>query len=324
MKSGSIKIVAPASAPDEARTLPGLGADELYFSVQPPGARTATSRRELPRANFSDAEEVELAVRIAIKRNARLFVALNKTFYIDREMREVKRLLDRCLEAGVHGAIVADPGLLRLLHGEKYPDRAEIVLSTVAAATNAEAVKFFSRFGISRVILPRTTGPEAAARLVKKFPRLDFEVLIFNWYCANLDGACRFQHDLADPDRAPDLARNGCCLECEISRPGGEPAPVHISSAFSEVYRRSDTACGACSMYDFAIAGVKYFKAAGRLLERKQKEDSVIFLGDCRAILENCGDGKKFQRLARRRYETFFGKPCSGVCYHGIREAAGE
>ena len=104
-----MRIIAPLSHADEARVLPGLGADELYFSIQPAGAGVALNRRELPRANFTRIEDAARAADLVHHRGARVFVALNKVFYTDAELPRVARILDQCLDAGVDGAIVAEP-----------------------------------------------------------------------------------------------------------------------------------------------------------------------------------------------------------------------
>jgi collagenase-like PrtC family protease len=313
------RIIAPLSNPDEARTLPGFGADEFYFSYQPAGATRAISRRELPRANFKNFDDVALAVEIAAKRGAKLFVALNKTYYTNDELPGVKKILGRCLEAGAAGVIVADAGLLRYLRNSKINERAGIALSTVAAPMNREAIKFFTQFGISRVILPRTVGPHDAARFVKEFPGLRFEALIFNWYCANVDGVCRFQHDIPDAAGEPGLVRNGCCFDYEAVCPNGAAAPESVRREFKGVQRRSETACGVCSIHDFMRAGVRDFKIVGRLLGYKAKADSVKFLDGCRKIYQESDSREGYIRLSQRYYEQFFGEACSGVCYHRIR-----
>ncbi|MFA6448052.1 MAG: U32 family peptidase [bacterium] len=315
----TFRIIAPLSNPDEARTLPGLGADEFYFSIQPPGMNSAFSRRELPRANFHSFEDIELAAQIAAKRGVRLFAAVNKTYYTNDELGPAKKILDRCLDAGAAGLIVADAGLLRLLRKGNYGARAEIALSTVAAPTNGDAVEFFSRLGVSRVILPRTVSPKQAARFVRRFPKLRFEALIFNWYCANVDGVCRYQHDISDPAAPPDLVRNGCCFDYEVTCPNGAPAPDSVRRGLTNAQRRSETACGVCSIYDFMQAGVRDFKVVGRLLGYKAKANSVKFLDGCRKIYQESDSREGYIRLSQRYYEQFFGAACSGVCYHRIR-----
>lgn len=310
----------PLSGFEEARTLPRLGADEFYFSFQPPGAKTAISRRELSKANFDSLEDVALAVEIAKKRECGMLLALNKTYYTETEMPGAVKTLDNCLDIGVDGVIVADAGLLRLLHARKYNERAEIILSAVAAPTNALAIGFYETFGISRVILPRHISPDIAARYVRKYPSLRFEVFVFNWHCWNLDGVCRFQHDVPDAERHPSLVRNGCCLEYEVIPDEGGADP-NIEDRFRDVYKRSETGCAVCSMFDFARGGVTDFKIVGRLLSYEAKAEAVTFVNDCRKILESCGDRDKFMRLAKRHYESYFGDKCAGACYHNVRDA---
>lgn len=314
-----MKITAPLTHFDEAGILPRLGADELYFSLQPSHIRQAVSRREARFANFSSYEDAALAAEIAKKRGAALSLALNKTFYTQWEMAQAKRILDGCLDFGIDAVIVADAGFLRFLRLENYHKRLEIVLSTVAAPTNAEAISFHAGFGIKRVILPRHISPETAGRYARKFPRIDFEVFIFNWHCMNLDGVCRFQHDTCEVDSQPSITQNGCCIGYEILPFEGE-VPEKLAREFENVYRRSQTGCAVCSLFDFAREGIAHFKIAGRLLPSPVKAEAVRFVDDCRKMLAQAGTREKYMRLARRHYENFFGVPCSGVCYHNVRD----
>jgi putative protease len=193
-----LELVCPAGTPAALRAAIGAGADVVYC-----GFNDETNARNFPGLNFSRLE-MKNAVSFAHDREAKIFLAIN-TFPRAGSQEFWHRAIDDGARLGVDAFILADIGLLAYAM-EHYP-RVRRHLSVQAAASNADAVKFYSEnFGVRRVVLPRVlTVVEIAA--INREIECETEVFIFGGLCVMAEGRCSLSSYITG--KSPNL--NGVC-----------------------------------------------------------------------------------------------------------------
>jgi len=198
-----LKILAPASSPEEVSGLVKAGAQEVYCGVlSDEWCRAYTNiasinRVERRMGNLADYSVLEELVQEAHRGGARVNLTLNALFSAP-QYPLLERELDCALQCGVDALIVADPGMLLFLN--KLGVTQEIHVSTGGTVFNSETALFFQELGASRIILPRGLTSEEIAPFKERAPGLEFEVFVLNGGCMFTDGFCTFHHGLKDRD----------------------------------------------------------------------------------------------------------------------------
>ena len=195
-----MKILTPIKAYDELEMLAENGAEEFYCGITPrewleryTGAFWL-NRRSPKGGGLESFAELRQVVDGAHARGIPVFITLNAPHYTTEQMSYVMRLartLDE--EIGVDALIVADINLLIQLSEAKL--RAQIHISSLAAALNVEAVRFLLNFGPSRIVLPRSvTIPEIETIVTAVRDEVEIEVFMLNDGCAFEEGFCSTTH----------------------------------------------------------------------------------------------------------------------------------
>lgn len=277
-----MKLLAPASRPDEVEMLVKSGADELYCGVIPQqwserySLVVPLNRRDTGPGNLATLTELRELVDLAHRLGARVHLTLNAPTYTDGQLEFVCGLAAECAEEiGVDAFIVADVGLLGTLIKRRPELRLHV--SSLAAVHNVHAARFFHELGASRVILPRQTRVEEAVAMARALPDLEFEVFILNDGCIYEEGHCSTVHGVGPM----------CLTEWSaVFRPveSGGPLPAAELEALQSNlrdYRRwidchvapgealTPTGmpagpCGLCAIPDLHHGGVHSLKVIGR------------------------------------------------------------
>jgi putative protease len=173
------ELLLPAGNIDRFRAAILYGANAVYLGGDTLNLRAASK-------GFS-VEELKQAVIEANTAKASIYYCLN-SFPLQQDMISLPDIIETVADAGVHGFIVADPGILRLV--KHYAPDVAIHLSTQANTTNAEAIAFWQDQGVSRVNLARELSYSNVADIRKYNPDIELEMFVQGAMCLAVSGQC--------------------------------------------------------------------------------------------------------------------------------------
>ena len=173
------EILAPAGNPEKLATALLYGADAVYL-----GGRSFNLRAG---CDGFDKNELTEAVALANRHGARIYYCLN-SMPMQQDMAGLPPVIEEAASAGVHGLIVADPGIFRL--ARKYAPKVPIHLSTQMNSTNAEALAFWREAGATRVNLARELSCRDIHAIRKALPEMEMEIFIHGAMCLAVSGQC--------------------------------------------------------------------------------------------------------------------------------------
>lgn len=355
-----MKILAPVNSIKDARAVVEAGAGEVYCGILPVewsskySNAASANRREWKTANLGRFEDLKGICGYCRGAGVDVLLALN-ALYTSGQYPMVFEQIEKALECGVSGFIMADIGLLWAV--KRRGMRLKIHISTGGTVFNSRAAMFYQDLGASRIVLPRHIRVDETAALIKRCPGVEFEVFVLNSGCKNIDGFCTFHHgvnELLHPgvwdffkklnfDRhvlnlikkmPPAVSGkikgeffgidSACLLNYSVSyfsRPApaaesyGELLRGRIEASFN-LMSGIDT-CGACRIKEFKDAGVCGVKIVGRNYSTSKKKADVSFL---KAVIDSCGkygdDAGAFRKFVRARYRKVYGADCRELCYY--------
>ena len=148
--------------------------------------------------------------------------------------------------------IMSDPGLIMLAR-EAWPEM-EIHLSVQANTVNAAAVKFWSKVGISRVILSRELSLDQVAQIRQDCPDTELEVFVHGALCIAYSGRCLLSGYFNRRDPNQGTCTNACRWEYKThegvqASDTGEVIPIQLEGDFNfaqeqESAEKAFSACG--------------------------------------------------------------------------------
>ncbi|MDR2519626.1 MAG: U32 family peptidase, partial [Eubacteriaceae bacterium] len=249
-------LVSPAGDLEKLKYSVLYGADSVYLAGKDYGLRNRAG-------NFA-LGEMEEGIRFAHGHSCKVDVAINISAR-DEDIPKMLQAASEAKEAGADGVIVADAGLVSLLH-EKMP-RLHLTLSTQANALNRHALKFWKGAGVDRVVLARELSFEELRELSKHRPEgLELEAFVHGAMCISYSGRCLISSYLAGRDSN----RGDCAQPCrwsyalmEEKRPG-EYFPV-AEDGQSTLFFNSCDLCLIRRIPDLMEIGIDAFKIEGRM-----------------------------------------------------------
>jgi len=266
-----MKIVSCFSNLKELEPLAAAGADEFYAAV---AELPAFSEGSLPAADLEPAIKRirALGKKMAVAVNAIHATATNKRLgEIEKRIRALDKL-------GVNAFIISNPYLLNLFSGRGKRLRAELHLSSVQPVFNSLSAAFFSRFGVSRIILPNQLSPHEARKILAFCRARDIETEIFDYRffgCAYVNGRCQLHRPGHYTLRSAIAEGSICRIN---AKPGGlvKPRTLDLPGRAKELpglMKRLENrfTCGgaprlsdAAAFFDFFTSGVQYLKYGTR------------------------------------------------------------
>ena len=190
------ELLAPAGDWEKLTYALAYGADAVYMGGQAFGLRAYAG-------NFSS-EEMEQAVRWTHGLGKKIYVTVN-IFAHEADFAELPAYLKVLEDLKVDGAIVSDPGVIALAQ-EIAPDL-PLHLSTQANNTNSQALKFWFKHGIERVVLARELNLEELREVRSKVSG-ELEMFIHGAMCMSYSGRCLLSNYLTGRD-----ANQGECTQ---------------------------------------------------------------------------------------------------------------
>ena len=196
-----MKIISPINAPEEVEMLAENGAEEFYCGLVPPSwiARYGTgfwlNRRSPRRGNLPSYNALADLVRRAEFYHIPVALTVNAPHYAPEQYPLLVDLARRSAGLGIKTLIVGDMGLILALREEGIA--LELHLSTVGSCLNREALRFYEKLGIRRIILPRGLDLEEIRWLCRQrqgASSLELEAFILNDGCVFEEGLCQTSH----------------------------------------------------------------------------------------------------------------------------------
>lgn len=173
------ELLAPAGSMDKLRTCLLYGADAVYLGGPAGNLRAACD-------GFAG-RELREAVAAAKQKKVKIYYCLN-SLPMQRDMPALPMMIEEAADAGVHGFIIADPGVLRL--ARRYAPHIPVHLSTQANTTNSEGVAFWADQGVERVNLARELSARDIYAVRSACPDMELEVFVHGAMCLAVSGQC--------------------------------------------------------------------------------------------------------------------------------------
>jgi U32 family peptidase len=175
------ELVVPAGDWASLYTAVDNGADSLYFGIQ------GLNMRE--RASNFKVLELKKIMRLLHDKGLKGYLALN-VIVMNKELAKVERILAKAKESEVDAVIAWDMAVISL--AKKY--RLRVHLSTQASLSNIEALRYYNKIGIKRVILARECNlsdiRDIKRLTVKENIDIQIETFIHGALCLSISGRC--------------------------------------------------------------------------------------------------------------------------------------
>lgn len=192
------ELLAPAGDLERLKVALNYGADAVYFGGTMFGLRANA-------INFSIDDIIE-GTNYAHKINKKVYVTVNIVLH-NKEIEGLLEYLKKLEEIGVDGIIVCDPYIVELAHQNT---KLNICISTQESTLNYEAVKFWQKEGVKRIVLGREATKEDIIQIKKEVPDMEIECFIHGAMCASYSGRCV----LSNYFTGRDANRGGCAQIC--------------------------------------------------------------------------------------------------------------
>jgi len=184
-RSRRVELAAPAGDKAALKTAVNEGADSVYFGIKGLNMRNLAE-------NF-DLLETKKVMQFLHLHKLRGYLALN-TIALNDDLPKAEKILRAAKAAKVDAVILWDMGIFSLAKKLGL----KIHLSTQAGVSNIEAVRFFAKAGVKRIVLARECtliDIKKIASLIKK-EKLDceLEVFVHGAMCVSLSGRCFLSH----------------------------------------------------------------------------------------------------------------------------------
>ncbi|MFO1261838.1 MAG: tRNA 5-hydroxyuridine modification protein YegQ [Rhodoferax sp.] len=175
----SPELLLPAGSLDKMRAAYDFGADAIYAGQPRYSLRARNNEFKL--------EQIQIGIEEAHARGKKFFVTSNLLPHNDK-VRTYMRDIAPVIALKPDALIMADPGLIMLVR-EQYPDM-PIHLSVQANTVNYQAVKFWQKMGVARIILSRELSLDEVEKIRQECPDMELEVFVHGALCIAYSGRC--------------------------------------------------------------------------------------------------------------------------------------
>ena len=197
-----MKILSPINKVNEIEKVIKAGANEIYTGVLSKDwlrtySHAGTINGSPSRfSNLRSYTELRKMVGIAHSYNVPVFFTLNSYYYSKSQYVLLIDEITKAIKCNIDAFIIADIGILATIN--KMDNGLEIHLSVVGGAFNSRTLEFYSKMGVSRVVLPKQITIEEIKAISKKNKKMELECFIFTSGCPNVEAFCRFQHGVIE------------------------------------------------------------------------------------------------------------------------------
>ena len=192
------ELLAPAGDLERLKVALNYGADAVYFGGTMFGLRANA-------INFT-MEDIKEGTKYAHDLGKKVYVTVNIVLH-NKELEGILEYLKELDKIGVDGIIVCDPYIVQLA---RKNTKLNICISTQQSTLNYEAVKFWQKEGVTRIVLGREATKEDIIKIKKEVPQMEIECFIHGAMCASYSGRCVLSNYFTKRD----ANRGGCAQIC--------------------------------------------------------------------------------------------------------------
>jgi U32 family peptidase len=263
-----IELLVPGGNLAKVKTALAYNADAIYLGIPDFSLRV--------RINDFNLKSLKEAVDIFHAQKKKVYVTVN-IFAHNSHIDRLKKYLSELKKIGPDALIISDPGIMSLVK-KQLPD-IDIHLSTQANCTNYEAVKFWYKQGVKRIVLGREVTLDEIKEIKKKCPKMELEYFIHGAMCMSYSGRCFLSKDFVD--RSANLG--DCVQPCRweydvfLKAKGHDKELELVAEEHGSYLLNSKDLCLIKRVQDLIEVGVTNFKIEGRA-------KSVYYLANIIAI----------------------------------------
>lgn len=298
------ELLMPAGSLKKERICFQYGADAVYAGIPQLSLRA--------RENEFDLIDLEIGINEAHSQNKKFYLTAN-VFARNLKLKMFRLQLDQWAKFKPDALIMSDPGLIAITK-EAHPE-IPIHLSVQANCTNWEAVKFWQKVGVSRIILSRELRLEEIKKIKEKVPDIELEAFVHGSICIAYSGRCLLSYYMNYRDANQGVCDNSCrypykLYELKDERNPEEMYPVEEDQHGTYIMNSKDL-CLIEHLREIKEAGVCSFKVEGRT---KSEFYAGMISKLYREAIDDMESGKKFnpelsekiQVLSARGYHKGF------------------
>ncbi|MFA5048208.1 MAG: U32 family peptidase C-terminal domain-containing protein [Patescibacteria group bacterium] len=177
-KNQKPELLSPAGDLERLKYALAYGADAVYCGLPDFSLRAKTG---------FDLATLREGVTYAHRLKKKVYLTVN-IFAHNNQIKQLKNHLKDIKAIGPDAIIISDPGVLLLIRSilPKLP----IFLSTQANVLNSEAVKFWHKQGVKRIILGREANLQDIKEIHQAVPRMELEIFVHGAMCLSYSGRC--------------------------------------------------------------------------------------------------------------------------------------
>ncbi len=191
------ELLAPAGDLEKLKVAILYGANAVFIGGLKFSLRSRAS-------NFT-IDDIKEACDFAHKHNAKIHVTCNIVMH-NNDTNGILDYLKELEACGVDCIIASSLYILKLV---KENTKMEAHVSTQCSSANPEAIKFYERLGVDRVVLARELSLDEIA-MVRKSTKTDIEAFIHGGMCVSYSGRCMLSNNMTNRD----ANRGGCAHSC--------------------------------------------------------------------------------------------------------------
>ena len=191
------ELLAPAGDLEKLKVAILYGANAVFIGGLKFSLRSRAS-------NFT-IEDIKEGCDFAHKHNAKIHVTCNIVMH-NHDTDGILNYLKELEACGVDCIIASSLYILKLV---KENTKMEAHVSTQCSTSNAEAIKFYEKYNVNRVVLSRELSLDEIED-VRKNTKLDIEAFIHGGMCVSYSGRCMLSNNMTNRD----ANRGGCAHSC--------------------------------------------------------------------------------------------------------------
>lgn len=247
MINDRVELLAPAGDLERLKIALSYGADAVYI-----GGPLLNLRANAVNFTFDDIDE---GIKFAHNLNKKVYVTVNIVLH-NKDAVMVKNYVEKLEELNVDGIIVSDPAVIKIA---KENTNLDIILSTQQSLLNYEALSFYEKEGVKRVVLGRECTRDEIKELIEKL-NMEIECFIHGAMCACYSGRCVMSNFLTNRD----ANRGGCAQICRWNFNLYDENKKEIKGDKAFTFCSKDL-CMIEYIPDMIDIGIKSFKIEGRM-----------------------------------------------------------
>lgn len=196
-----VELLAPAGSLEKLRWAILYGADAVYI-----GGLNYSLRANAK--NFS-LDEIKEGVSFAHENSCKVYVTINIVFH-NEDTKDLLSYLKQLEKIGVDAIIISDPLVIDLV--KKNNIKLALHLSTQASVLNKDALKYYEKLGVERIVLARECSRADIEDIIKN-TNIEIECFMHGAMCTNISGRCVLSNYFTNRD----ANRGGCCQVCRFN-----------------------------------------------------------------------------------------------------------